>query len=147
MHTAYSIGSRLVSFPVQWSGTQSGAKNLINFMNDSCDQPPLHSCIRGYHVYQHIWTPYVDEMLTCHRETGNIEDPHAVAVIKDENDDILLLTQSYNAEVYSHANLIFRSLFSSETTCMHIYLVVFTVTLSPCLHKQHFTSLPPIVIG
>ena len=39
---AYSIGSRLVSFPAQWSGTQSGAKNLINFMNNSCDRPPLH---------------------------------------------------------------------------------------------------------
>ena len=28
--TAYSIGSQLVSFPAQWSRTQSGAKNLIN---------------------------------------------------------------------------------------------------------------------
>ena len=32
LYTAYSIGSRLVSFPAQWSGTQSGAKNLINVM-------------------------------------------------------------------------------------------------------------------
>ena len=37
----YSIGSRLVSFPVQWSGTQSNAKNLINFMDNSCDRSPL----------------------------------------------------------------------------------------------------------
>ena len=38
LYTAHSIGSRLVSFPAQWSRTQSGAKNL---MNNSCDRPAL----------------------------------------------------------------------------------------------------------
>ncbi len=42
----------------------------------------IHSCIRGYRVYQGIWTPIVNEQLTCRSEPGNIQDPHAVAVIK-----------------------------------------------------------------
>ena len=43
----------------------------------------IHSCIRGYHIYQGIiWTPIVNEQLTCRSEPGNIQDPHAVAMIK-----------------------------------------------------------------
>lgn len=46
------------------------------------------SCVRGYHVYCKIWTPYINETLVCHRELGNLEDPYAVAVVKD--DDIVV---------------------------------------------------------
>ena len=44
----------------------------------------ITSCVRGYHVYQDRWIPTVHEELTCHREQGNIEDPQAVAVYKDQ---------------------------------------------------------------
>ena len=42
----------------------------------------MESCIRGHHIYKDIWTPVVDEELSCRREEGNISDPYAVAFIK-----------------------------------------------------------------
>ena len=39
--------------------------------------------IHGYHVYQMIWTPVVDEVLECVREEHNDEDRYAVAVKKN----------------------------------------------------------------
>ena len=39
-------------------------------------------CMRGFHVYQEIWTPVIDECLHCKRERDNVEDRHAVAVCK-----------------------------------------------------------------
>jgi len=42
----------------------------------------FHTCVRGYHVYQDVWVPTMDEMLTCCREVGNPHDPFAVKVIK-----------------------------------------------------------------
>ena len=41
------------------------------------------SCIRGYHIYQQLWTAAVGEHLTCQRERGNTADAYAVSVIKD----------------------------------------------------------------
>jgi len=41
------------------------------------------SCIRGFHYYQNIWDPVIDEALTCVREDGNPHDRYAVAVRKD----------------------------------------------------------------
>ena len=41
------------------------------------------SCIRGYHIYQQLWTAAVGEDLTCQRERGNTADAYAVSVIKD----------------------------------------------------------------
>ena len=38
--------------------------------------------IRGYHVYQRIWTPFVGEKATTTREPGNQHDPYAVAVLE-----------------------------------------------------------------
>ena len=43
------------------------------------------SCIRGFHIYKEIWSPQLDEILSCVREIGNREDPFAVAVMKDSN--------------------------------------------------------------
>ena len=43
------------------------------------------SYIRGYHVYQVVWTPVVGEMLLLKREPTNAMDVSAVAVCK-END-------------------------------------------------------------
>ncbi len=44
----------------------------------------ISSCIRGYHVYQDIWTPVLYQKLLCQREPGNLEDPFAVVVINNE---------------------------------------------------------------
>ena len=38
------------------------------------------SCVRGYHVYQEIWTLSEGETLICSSETYNREDPFAVAL-------------------------------------------------------------------
>ena len=38
--------------------------------------------VRGYHVYQEVWVPVMDETLSCCREVGNPHDPFAVKVIK-----------------------------------------------------------------
>ena len=40
------------------------------------------SCIRGYHVYQSIWSSSVGEVLSCRQEPRNAEDPFATGVYK-----------------------------------------------------------------
>ena len=40
------------------------------------------SCVRGYHVYQEIWTKTEGETLFCSKETRSREEPFAVAVMK-----------------------------------------------------------------
>jgi len=40
--------------------------------------------VRGYHVYQRIWTPFVGERATTVREPDNEHDRYAVAVLEDE---------------------------------------------------------------
>ena len=40
--------------------------------------------IRGYHVYQRIWTLHVGEKATMVRELGNEYDRFAIAVFEDE---------------------------------------------------------------
>ena len=37
------------------------------------------SMVRGYHIYQNVWTPTVGEHLLCVREEDNAEDRYAVA--------------------------------------------------------------------
>ena len=39
----------------------------------------VQSCVRGYHVYQNVWTSYVGKVLSCAKEPRNPEDPYAVA--------------------------------------------------------------------
>ena len=39
-------------------------------------------CVRGYHVYQRIWTAAVGEVLHCEREPTNSRDRYAMAVKK-----------------------------------------------------------------
>ena len=41
------------------------------------------SCIRGYHIYQSIWSAEVDERFVCEKEPLNPSDRYAVAVLKD----------------------------------------------------------------
>ena len=42
----------------------------------------IEAMVRGYHVYQEIWDAALGEQLTCSRETGNRQDPFAVAVVR-----------------------------------------------------------------
>ena len=39
--------------------------------------------MRGYHVYERIWSTTIGEELLCEREMDNERDRYAVAVIKD----------------------------------------------------------------
>ena len=48
-------------------------------------------CVRGYHVYQRIWTAAVGEVLHCEPEPTNSRDRYAVAVKKDELKNIRAL--------------------------------------------------------
>ena len=42
----------------------------------------FYAVVRGFHVYQAIWTPTVGEALATQRERGNPEDSFAVAVMQ-----------------------------------------------------------------
>lgn len=44
----------------------------------------LDSAIRGFHVYQSIWIPVLNEQLKTCQEHGNAEDLFAVAVWKED---------------------------------------------------------------
>ncbi len=43
----------------------------------------IESMIRGYHVYKDIWLASVGETVNCTAESSNLQDPFAVAVMKD----------------------------------------------------------------
>ena len=40
----------------------------------------IQSCIRGYHIYKTVWTPYIGETLPCFQENTNGHDPFAVKI-------------------------------------------------------------------
>ena len=44
----------------------------------------VNYCIRGYHVYQRIWTPVIGEILETVRERDNKHDKYAVAVLEEQ---------------------------------------------------------------
>ena len=45
----------------------------------------VDSCVRGFHVYQDVWTPVTGERLSCETEESNAFDPYAVAIRKSAN--------------------------------------------------------------
>ena len=45
----------------------------------------VESCVRGFHVYQDIWTPITGKCLSCQMEDSNAFDPYAVAIRKGAN--------------------------------------------------------------
>ena len=50
----------------------------------------MRTAVRGYHVYQDIWTPTVSDQFDCRQEPENEEDRYAVAVYEDsESTDVL----------------------------------------------------------
>ena len=62
-------------------------------LKDVEEEIPIYTCfssyefdsfIRGYHVYQRIWTSVVGETYSCTREPGNEQDSKAVAVMYED---------------------------------------------------------------
>ena len=51
----------------------------------------FYAVVRGFHVYQAIWTPTVGEALATQREHSNPEDAYAVAIY-----NILIISASFN---------------------------------------------------
>ena len=45
----------------------------------------IESTVRGHHVYNAAWSPYIGEELPVQREVNNIHDDFAVAVLKNGN--------------------------------------------------------------
>ncbi len=45
----------------------------------------VRSVIRGFHIYSTTWTPVLQETLKCKRQSENVLDRYAVAVIKQNN--------------------------------------------------------------
>ena len=45
----------------------------------------ISSCVRGYHVYKDRRKPRVGEKFACVRESTNIEDRCAVAVVENQD--------------------------------------------------------------
>ncbi len=44
----------------------------------------VESYIRGYHVYQRIWNPFVGEVAVAVREEGNSHGRYAVAILESD---------------------------------------------------------------
>ena len=62
-------------------------------LKDVKEDIPIYTCfssqefasfIRGYHVYQHIWTPVEGETYSCTCEPRNEQDCNAVAVMYED---------------------------------------------------------------
>ena len=43
----------------------------------------LDTVVRGYHIYKEFWLANFGEILPCVRETTNLHDPFAVAVLHE----------------------------------------------------------------
>ena len=44
----------------------------------------IESCVRGYHIYQSVWTAMLDDELICVRNPFNSIDRYAIAVKNDD---------------------------------------------------------------
>ena len=56
---------------------------IVTSANTMDAEHVVESCVSGYHYYQNIWNPIIDEAFTCVGEDGNPHDRCAVAVSKD----------------------------------------------------------------
>ena len=50
-----------------------------------------NSFARGYHAYMNVWNPLVEETLKCRQEPSNEVDKNAVAIIRSDSWEKLLL--------------------------------------------------------
>ena len=60
-------------------------------------------CIRGYHVYRHIWEAHVGENLVCERQPNNETDRYAVSVKQDGT-----IIGHMNHAAFFHSSLLLR---------------------------------------
>ena len=51
---------------------------------DSVNSFQFESVIRGFHVYQKVWEPQLNEELHCLLEPANEYDKNAVAIVRDD---------------------------------------------------------------
>lgn len=49
----------------------------------------VEAMVRGYHIYQDVWNPTINQGLQCAREPGNLRDPFAVAVLTGNSHQIV----------------------------------------------------------
>ena len=57
--------------------------HMIDFLeNMAANQLEVKAMVRGYHIYKDIWEATLGENLECQRESGNIHNINAVAVLK-----------------------------------------------------------------
>ena len=48
----------------------------------------IRTAVRGYHVYQDIWTPVLDEQFNCQQDTDNEHDRYAVKITRTTEDEV-----------------------------------------------------------
>ena len=61
-------------------------ENFQQVTSSVCQKMEIYEqacCVRGYHVYQHIWSTAVGGVLSCEREPTNSRGRYAVVVKKD----------------------------------------------------------------
>lgn len=49
----------------------------------------MDTVVRGHHVYKDVWKPRLGELLLCKMEFGNIHDPYAVSVVRDDGAEVV----------------------------------------------------------
>ena len=59
------------------------------------EQYTFKSYVRGFHVYQEIWTPVIGESLECRHKPRNVEDKNAIAVTRHTGPEIQHVSQSF----------------------------------------------------
>ena len=64
---------------IYWQKLKLAVKLWLNCMTFNME---ANSCVRGFHVYSDIWTPFVEETLACEQESGNLNDLYAVTIKK-----------------------------------------------------------------
>ena len=51
----------------------------------ACNGEQKLECVRGYHVFQTMWTAAIGEELVCTREATNAADRYAITIKNEEN--------------------------------------------------------------
>ena len=55
---------------------------LVLPREEKMEEYEVSSVVGGFHVYQRLWSPSLEEQLECLREAGNDKDQYAVAVLR-----------------------------------------------------------------
>ena len=54
----------------------------LSAREEKMEEYEVSSVVGGFHVYQRLWSPSLEEQLECLREAGNDKDRYAVAVLR-----------------------------------------------------------------